>query len=139
MKTVLAFLAERRANAAIEFALIAPVLAAMLIGLVDFGRMTFERSDMLAAARSGSQYFMAGGTDTARAQTIIESAWTHMPASAVVNVHRLCECAGAAAQCYQPCADGSVPVSYAVIELSAELDGVFVDYSNAASDKVRIR
>lgn len=139
MRTLARFLASRRANVAIEFALIAPVLAAMLIGLVDFGRIGFVRSDMFAAARSGSQYFMAGGTDTARAHTIIQSAWTNMPANAVIDVRRVCECAGAAGQCNVLCTDGTVPVSYAVIELSAELDGIFVDHSNAASDTVRIR
>lgn len=139
MHALARFLVSRRANVAIEFALIAPVLAAMLIGLVDFGRMGFERSDMLAAARSGSAYFMAGGTDTERAKTIISSSWTNMPANAVVQVTRVCECAGAAAQCNVLCTDGTVPVSYAVIDLSATLDGVFIDHSSSAADTVRIR
>ena len=129
-----------RGNVAIEFALVSPVIIALLIGAADFGRTTFERSDMFAATRSGTQYFMAGGTDNERAQTIIASSWTNKPADALISVRRECECAGAGgAQCNAPCADGTVPTAFAVVELNATLDGVFKDYKIAASDRVRVR
>ena len=104
------FAASKRGNVAIEFALITPVLIALLIGAVDYGRVTFERSDMFAATRSGTQYFMAGGADNTRAATIISSSWTGKPANASVIVRRECECAGgAAAQCSAPCPERAMP------------------------------
>lgn len=133
------FLRSRKGNVAIEFALIAPILVALLIGVIDYGRFTFERSDMLAAGRSGAQYFMAGGTDPVRAQTIIQTSWSHMPTNGVVDVQRVCECQSVAAQCNQPCSDGTVPLSYAVINLGGTIDGIFLDLSARSEERVRVR
>ena len=124
---------------AVEFALIAPVLAALMVAAADLAHIAFERSDMLGAARSGSQYFMAGGTDLERARTIVERSWSAMPENARVLVTRTCECGGVTASCNLLCPDQSVPISYANIEMQAEMDGVFIDFYNVASDKVRVR
>lgn len=139
VSTLRSFAASRRANVAIEFALITPVLIVLLIGAVDYGRMTFERSDMFAATRSGTQYFMAGGADNTRAATIISATWTGKPADASVVVRRDCECAALPYQCSAPCPDGTVPAAYAVVELSATLDGIYKDFHIQASDRVRVR
>lgn len=130
---------DRSGGPALEFALIAPVLMALMVGAADIAHITFERSDMLGAARSGSQYFMAGGTDTDRAKAIIQSSWSSMPETASISVDRICECAAQTASCNLLCPDESVPVAYSVIEIQYDIDGVFVDYYAAASDKVRVR
>lgn len=133
------FFRDRRGGPAVEFALIAPVLAGLMVAAADVAHIAFERSDMLGAARSGSQYFMAGGTDAERARTIIEQGWGSMPENARVVVTRVCECGGETASCNLLCPDTSVPIAYAVIEIEADIDGVFVDFYNRASDKVRVR
>ncbi len=130
---------DRSGAGALEFALIAPMLGLVMVAAADIAHIAFERSDMLGAVRSGSQYFMAGGTNTDRAQTIIQTSWSSMPENAVVKVNRICECGGATASCNLLCPDTSVPIAYAVIEIEADIDGVFVDYYNRASDKVRVR
>lgn len=128
-----------RGGPALEFALIAPVLFALMVGAADIAHITFERSDMLGATRSGTQYFMAGGTDSERAKTIIQGSWSSMPETATISVQRECECGGQSASCNLLCSDQSVPVAYSVIEITYDIDGVFVDYYAAASDKVRVR
>lgn len=133
------FLRDRCGGPAVEFALIAPLLAGLMVAAADIAHIAFERSDMLGAARSGSQYFMAGGTDAERARVIIEQGWSTMPDNARVLVSRVCECGGETASCNILCPDTSVPIAYAVIEIEADIDGVFVDYYNRASDKVRVR
>lgn len=133
------FLRNNRGNVAVEFALIAPVFVIMLIGVVDVGKLAMERSDMLAAARSGGQYFMAGGTDTTRAETIIKASWTGRPEDGSVSVTRVCTCAGALAACDQVCASGDVPISHARINLEAYVDGIFISQKFTSSDDVRLR
>ncbi len=133
------FLRDRCGGPAVEFALIAPLLAGLMVAAADIAHIAFERSDMLGAARSGSQYFMAGGTDAERARVIIEQGWSTMPDNARVLVSRVCECGGETASCNILCPDTSGPIAYAVIEIEADIDGVFVDYYNRASDKVRVR
>lgn len=139
MTFIRALLRDRNGNSAIEFALIAPVLAALMVAAADLAHIAFERSDMQGAARAGSQYFMAGGTDLERARTIIEAGWGSMPDTARVVVTRTCECGGTEAACNLLCPDQSVPVSYANIEIQSEINGVFVDFYDTASDKVRVR
>lgn len=56
------FLLDRSGAPAVEFALIAPVLLALIAGAADIAHIAFQRSDMAGAIRSGNQYFMAGGT-----------------------------------------------------------------------------
>ncbi len=130
---------DRSGAGAVEFALIAPMLGATMVAAADVAHIAFERSDMLGAVRSGSQYFMAGGTNTDRAKIIIETSWSTMPENAVVRVNRTCECGGVTASCNLLCPDISVPIAYAEIEIEADIDGIFVDYYNRASDKVRVR
>lgn len=136
---ILAFLRDRHGGPAVEFALVAPLLAGLMVAAADVAHIAFERSDMLGAARSGSQYFMAGGTDVDRARTIIEQSWESMPDNARVAVSRVCECSGVSASCNLLCPDTTVPIAFAVIEIEADIDGVFVDFYNRASDQVRVR
>ena len=130
---------DRSGAGAVEFALIAPLLGMVMVAAADIAHIAFERSDMLGAVRSGSQYFMAGGTDTDRAKIIIQTSWSSMPENAVINVNRVCECGGATASCNVLCPDTTVPIAYAVIDLEADSDGIFVNYYNTASDQVRVR
>ncbi|MFN3836013.1 MAG: TadE/TadG family type IV pilus assembly protein [Glycocaulis sp.] len=126
-------------TSAVEFALIAPVLLALMVAAADIAHIAFQRSDMTGAIRSGTQYFMAGGTHTDRAQAIVEEAWSSRPEEAVVRVERLCECGGVEASCNLLCADQSVPLAYAVITIEAPVGGVFVTQYSTVSDKVRVR
>lgn len=130
---------DRRGAPTLEFALLAPVLIAAMVGAADVAKIAFERSDMLGAARSGTQYFVAGGTDAEQARTLIADGWNAMPEDARILIDHTCECGGETAACDRLCPDGELPVSYAVIELQARVDGVFLRYTNQAHDKVRIR
>lgn len=47
---------NERGNLMIEFALALPVLSLMLIGLLDLGRYSLDKSAMLQGAREGAQF-----------------------------------------------------------------------------------
>ena len=86
---------EDRGIAAIELALIAPVLALIIVAIVDFG-MAFSRQMTLAnGVRAGVQYAMVrrpvqGDTDAIQ-QTVADNAYVPL---GNVTVNWVCECSG---------------------------------------------
>ena len=130
---------DRRGAAAVEMALIAPVLAALLLGVHDLGRIAFDRTDLHSAVRSGAQYFMAGGKDIGEATAIIQNSWTNRPADARVDVVKCCKCAGEDAPCGQLCPDESVPDIFHEITAEAGLSGVLGEYEVSVVELVRTR
>jgi Flp pilus assembly protein TadG len=48
-------LRENRGAAVVEFAIIFPVLAMLIFGVIDFGRAFFLRNNLVAAAREGAR------------------------------------------------------------------------------------
>lgn len=133
------FVADRRGAGAVEFALIAPVIATVLLGVVEIGHIAFQRTDMHSALRSGSQYVLNGGRDLEAAESIVKRAWTTKPGDAEVSATRFCLCGDIEHTCNSPCADDTVPNAYIRLEASATLGGVLFDYGQSAHDAVRIR
>jgi Flp pilus assembly protein TadG len=78
--TALAPLRRKSGNAAIEFALIAPILAAMLVAMTDLGVAIYEKMQIRAAADAGVQYAVAKGWNSTAIQNAVTSA-TSMPAA----------------------------------------------------------
>jgi Flp pilus assembly protein TadG len=133
------FLRNDRGAAAVEFAFIAPVLAALMLGVFDLGRMTYDRTDLHAAVRSGAQYFMAGGDDVEAAIRVIEQSWSSRPEMSQVTVEKCCKCAGVDAPCGQLCDDGSVPDIVHELEATAYFAGLFGQYEVSVNEFVRTR
>lgn len=129
----------RDGNAAVEFALISPILALMLVGIVDVGTIAYQRTDMFSAVRAGAQYFMAGGSDFDRAAELVRRSWTEAPADAVISVDRFCECQQVVNACTDPCPDASAPDAFARITIKARVDGILKEYGAWASDVIRVR
>lgn len=71
-----AFRRHRRAVAAVEFALIAPVLALVLVGAADYGFAEYSRSCLANAVAQGAYYaFLTGPTvSTATIQSLVQNA-----------------------------------------------------------------
>jgi len=51
-------LADRRGGAAVEFAIIGPVLCTLLLGVVDVGRMFYVRQNLEYATEEAARYYM---------------------------------------------------------------------------------
>lgn len=125
--------------AAVEFGLLFPVLAALALGILDLGRIIYDRTDLHAAVRSGAQYFMAGGDDIAVAEVIIDESWSSRSELSDIVVERCCECAGVQAVCGQLCADGSVPDILHELTAISFIVGVFGKYEVRVNETVRAR
>ncbi|MGD9966854.1 MAG: TadE/TadG family type IV pilus assembly protein [Hyphomonadaceae bacterium] len=133
------FARQRSGASAVEFGLIAPVLAIALLGIAETGQIVYQRTDMHGALRSGGQYVLNGGRDLAVAREIVVRSWTAMPEDAVVEATRACLCGNVPHACSSPCGGGSVPEAYITLHASATLGGVVVDYGDSADDAIRIR
>jgi Flp pilus assembly protein TadG len=113
------FLRNDEGMSAVEFALIAPMLAAVLVGIVAGWDYMKQHQEMRDSVEAGAKYVVQGGRDTTKARTVAMSAWVDKPGDANINVAQQCTCNGAAASCGSLCGDSTVPQSYITIQASA--------------------
>lgn len=128
--------------AAVEFALITPVLAIILIGLIDIGRFVSDRGKMTRAIQTGSHYFMVGGDDGDRARQIISGNLSNAFGDRYapqVSVAQFCTCAAVTHACNTNCSDGTVPNAFYNLKISATYKGIFLTRTHEIDDDVRIR
>ncbi|MGE0740700.1 MAG: TadE/TadG family type IV pilus assembly protein [Hyphomonadaceae bacterium] len=130
---------DRGGASAVEFGLIAPVLAIALLGVAEVGHVVYQRTDMHGALRSGGQYVLNGGRDLEVAREIAMRSWSSMPDDGLVEATRFCLCGGDEHVCSAPCNDDSVPEAYIRLRAHATLGGVVVTYGEEADDAIRIR
>jgi len=69
MRWLAALRRNRRGGAAIEFAILAPVLFAILLGLVEMGRMFYVRQALEYATEQAARYYMLNATSASSAVT----------------------------------------------------------------------
>jgi len=133
------FQRDSRGTSAIEFALIAPMLLAALVGLTDVSNIAFGSSNMQTAVRAGIHYAMAGGTDASIAQSQANSAWTRKPAGGVVTAQRVCKCAFVTWDCDTFCPDLARPEMYMTVTATGSLGGNFYSMNQTSTETVRVR
>jgi Flp pilus assembly protein TadG len=133
------FLYDERGVSAVEFALVAPVLLMCLVGIYDVGTMVYKRTDMHSALRSGTQYFMNGGDDLAKAEDIVAQSWTTKPEDVTIVAERFCQCGDEVHACNTLCDDDSYPAAYKRLRAMATIDGVLGDTSYSATQAIRVR
>ena len=133
------FLRNRSGGAAIELALIAPVLAVALVGIADLSMRIFDRLNMQSAVRAGLQYTMSGGGDLVAARAIVLDAWTDRPADASVVAELYCLCGETVTVCTNSCSGGAPPKAYTRINASGTLGRFFFSEPVSSSEAARVR
>ena len=99
-----AFLRQQGGASMVEFAILAPIMAGMLIYGWDTWLLINRKQDMHAAVNASAHYYMGGGGDDTAAQTIGLSGWPNTPSDAQLQIVRACSCAGAGSDCSTMCA-----------------------------------
>jgi Flp pilus assembly protein TadG len=108
---------DRAGVAAVELGLIAPVLVALVIPMVDLGIGAYNKMRIQDAAEAGAQYALANaGTYNAAATQSAATNATSLT-GVTATVANSCNCItsgaiGGAVSCTGTCADGSTPGSY---------------------------
>jgi Flp pilus assembly protein TadG len=68
---------DRRGAAAVEFAIIAPVMLASVFGVFEVGRLMYDQSKVAAAAAAGARAVaLYGGADTTNVTNAINARFT---------------------------------------------------------------
>jgi len=133
------FLLGERGTAAIEFAMIVPVLIVMTVTLSDVATIATGVAEMQGAIRSTIQYAMNGGGDMSAAQSHGLAVWAHKPADGTLSATQSCICSGGAADCTMPCASGDPPESYVTVVASGTFGGDVISSTKSFTEKVRVR
>lgn len=138
------FARDRRAGPSVEFALTAPVLALIIMGVIAIGFEVDARSQAREAVRAGAHAVMAGETDTAVIQQIVLSALARSPEGYVVQVNRQFRCvstvieAATVVQEGAVCVNGDDPQEFFVINLDAPAGVAYLD-APAISASIEVR
>jgi Flp pilus assembly protein TadG len=133
------FIDDRRGLAALEFALIAPLLMGLLILGTDGWMRTTQMSAMRSALQSATRYYQLGGADDPTAQTLAMQSWAHAPQDAAVTVTRSCTCGTAPALCSTLCAGSDPPSVYITLASSGTSTGLLQSHAMSQSEVLRVR
>jgi Flp pilus assembly protein TadG len=124
------FGADCRGNLMIEFALALPILFMLLVGLVDLGRFSLQKSAMLQGAREGAQYGIIASTESANINTTAQNATGLTGITATNTV--FCECvSGTSVLCTSTCTGGTSPRKYVRVTTSATFTSMLSSTTNA--------
>jgi Flp pilus assembly protein TadG len=108
-----------RGVAAVELALIVPLLLLMGLALFDFGEAIYTKTEVQNAAQAGAQYAVAHGFDANSVSAAVQAATNFASVSASPAPNQFCGCATNSGvsqiSCNSKCTDGSAPGTYVTV------------------------
>jgi Flp pilus assembly protein TadG len=111
---------ERKGGAAVEFAVVFPILVLLVIGVVDYGRVFYTSVTVANAARAGAEYGASNppssASDTVGMRVYAEADGIDA-GTLVIAAQRYCECSGTANACVI-CSGGAAPEVYVEVTAS---------------------
>jgi Flp pilus assembly protein TadG len=128
----------RSGSAAVEFALIAPILATITtVGWsMWWGQTAIEQAK--TALRAGAEYYNAGGTSDNTATLVVLSAWQPKPSNPQVTANRACYCNGVTISCATACAVGQQRTIYVTLGMSWTGQGAFANQTQTQQEVLRV-
>lgn len=129
-KAALRFVHARSGTSAVEFAFIAPVLATMLIGTVDFSLWMSNQMRVGNAARAGAEYAVVNGYNSVKISAAIVGATGGPAICANPTPKQSCGCPNGttgitAATCGSTCANGATAGTYVTSSAEASHSLIF--------------
>ncbi len=114
-------LANRSGTAALEFAIILPVIVTLLIGMFDYGALAYQTMEVSTAAHAGAEYALKNGFTASAVQTAVTSATTlTVTASPAPTLEKACVTSGAiVVTAGSSCSSGGAPGSYVLVYAQA--------------------
>lgn len=124
-----------RGSVAIELALLAPVLAALLIGSVDFGTYIYKKMQLQSASRAGAQFAIqsdGNAEDTAGINSAVLASADDLEAGLTITSTTYCSCAdgtettvSVTTGCGGTCAGGDAPALSVRVTVSNTFTPIF--------------
>jgi len=139
IRHIATFARNRRGIAAVEFALIAPILIFAVVAINDCAQLILRQNDMHSGVGAAAEYVMRGGSDLPTAQTIGLSAWPSHSSTASMIAAKACYCGTAGSSCTSLCADQSVPSAYVTITANDSYQGWYATTQISTSQRVLVR
>ncbi len=128
-----------RGVAAIEFALIAPILLLGLVAMVDVARAIGEKFEMDQIVRSAVQLTLVNITDPTRIEASFRAGFPGDDTSIAVNVNEFCECGGTTQSCTTTCG-GLPPDLFVSLQVDKTYDAILLpDIPITSTLEFRIR
>lgn len=130
---------DQRGGAAIEMAIVTPVIAGLALVSAEIWMMSMDKQRAVAALDAATVYYMGGGLSDDEANQVAMDAWSDPPGGALVASERSGRCGVAASEATSPCSDGSNPAIYVTLTATGTSQGLFEPRGVEAERTVRVR
>jgi Flp pilus assembly protein TadG len=128
---------DLRGAAAVELALVLPLLAVLAAGVIQYGGQILAYQKMHNGVAAAALYVMRGGSGSSTIRSVALGAWRDQPSDASVSVSQYCSCASVVSSCSTLCSDSSYPQGYTTISASGSFAGPFASQSMSTIQVVR--
>jgi Flp pilus assembly protein TadG len=129
--------ADRSGNLLLEFSLALPVLAAMVVMMVDAGRYSLQKSAMLQGAREGAQYGSYAPNSASEINATAQNATGLTGVTATSRVYCECTYGVALTDCSVSCTGGAVKKKYVEVtttkDFSSAISGATKNFGKLGS------
>ena len=133
------FRSDERGVAALEMAIVTPLLAGLVLASYALWDTASRRQDERAALNVGIQYYIHGGGDDAMASQLVLNAWQRRPTDSSLTLTRDCMCDTLPLACGSLCLGGVAPSVYVKMQLTANDPAAFTSPEIVDSRVVRVR
>lgn len=137
---------SRRGAAAVEFALLAPIIAAVLAGIANYGMALFQKMELESAARAGAQMAIRDRSNTTMIENAVINATNLTLVAGDISMDPTCWCADvdASATCGVTCDDGDPTQYFMTVTVTKEFDYLFgfnylIGADTSLSESVKVR
>jgi len=117
---------DRAGIAAVEFAMVVPVLCAALLGILDGWSYVTSSLSMRAGVKTAANMVMAGATNDSATQAAGLSSWQNAPADAQVTITRIYQCGTTVVTSTTICSNLKSPSVYVQIQASGTWTPPFI-------------
>ncbi len=140
-RTTARLASSRRGAAAVEFALMATVIAAMLTGIANYGMAQFDKMELRSAARAGAQMALKDRTDTTAIKNAAANATNLSITTSDVATSETCECADGTAlgACGDACNDGGSNQYFMTVTVSETFTLLILGTTINLSESAKVR
>lgn len=132
---------SRRGAAAVEFALMVPVVVAGLAGVANYGLAIFEKIEMESAARAGAQMAIRDRENTSAIQQNVVDSTNLTITTSDVSVSNTCRCAdiNAVVGCSTTCTNKDPLQFYTTVRVAKNFTLLLLGTTISLSESVTVR